>query len=247
MAWFRVDDALSDHPKVLAAGNAAMGLWVRAGAWSMKHLTDGFIPETVAALLGTPREVRALVASGLWVSAEGGYRFHAWDGRQPTKEEVEERRRVRSEAGRKGGLKSRPSKREANREASASAGLQPRSKQTGTPSRPVPSRTQIDDGDTSRPGTKVDARDTDPVEEGFQSLGFVTAAARGRVLSAVRGVLPVGVVSDAEVVDVAREILAASSGHVKHPVAYVEKACVNSPQQVRGLWEQLPHPGEVTA
>ena len=41
MTWFRVDDTLAMHPKVYAAGNAAMGLWVRAGAWSMQQLTDG--------------------------------------------------------------------------------------------------------------------------------------------------------------------------------------------------------------
>ena len=33
-AWFKVDDNLALHPKVLGAGNAAMGMWVRAGSWS---------------------------------------------------------------------------------------------------------------------------------------------------------------------------------------------------------------------
>lgn len=72
MPWFKVDDGLPDHPKVLLAGNAAMGLWVRAGAWSMKHLTDGFIPEAFVRLLGTAKEARALVTAGLWVKVEGG-------------------------------------------------------------------------------------------------------------------------------------------------------------------------------
>jgi len=43
MPWFKVDDTLAFHAKVVAAGNAAMGLWVRAGAHSMQQLTDGFI------------------------------------------------------------------------------------------------------------------------------------------------------------------------------------------------------------
>lgn len=31
MPWFKVDDTLALHGKVVAAGNPAMGLWVRAG------------------------------------------------------------------------------------------------------------------------------------------------------------------------------------------------------------------------
>lgn len=247
MPWFRVDDNLSDHPKVLTAGNPAMGLWVRAGAWSMKHLTDGFIPAAVAALLGSPRERQALVASGLWLVADGGYMFHAWDGRQPTKDEVEDRRRARSEAGRKGGLKSAASKREANGQANASgvasASVETRSKQTSTPSRPVPSPTQIDDGDTSRPGTKVDARDGDTDEE------FITQAAAelgvkdlDRLRVAFVKVL-LEPFTDAELIDLTRGVLEASASHVRHVEAYVERACVNSPGQVRDLWARLPRPG----
>lgn len=29
MPWFRVDDDFALHPKAIAAGNAALGLWVR--------------------------------------------------------------------------------------------------------------------------------------------------------------------------------------------------------------------------
>ena len=56
MPWFRVDDTFSHHAKVMAAGNAAIGLWVRAGAWSMQQLTDGFIPTHVAKQLGSRAE-----------------------------------------------------------------------------------------------------------------------------------------------------------------------------------------------
>lgn len=99
MTWFRVDDVLTFHPRVLEAGNAAIGLWVRAGAWSMSHLTDGFIPRQIARQIGSAAEVKRLVAAGLWHEVEGGYQFHAWatngDGtpRQPTREQVEAKRR----------------------------------------------------------------------------------------------------------------------------------------------------------
>ena len=68
MAWFKVDDNLDFHPKVVAAGNAAMGLWVRAGAYCASHLTDGFIPrQMIAPLGGRPRDVSKLVEVGLWI------------------------------------------------------------------------------------------------------------------------------------------------------------------------------------
>ena len=58
MAWFKVDDTFAMHEKVLAAGNSAIGLWVRSGAWSMQQLTDGFVPDHVVRALGTPKERR---------------------------------------------------------------------------------------------------------------------------------------------------------------------------------------------
>jgi hypothetical protein len=107
MVWFLVDDVLPFHERVLRAGNAAMGLWVRGGAWCSGQLTDGFIPAEVARTMGTPAEVRKLVAVGLWSpetrDGQEGYLFHAWaeDGtgqkRQPTKAEVEEKRRKERE------------------------------------------------------------------------------------------------------------------------------------------------------
>jgi len=86
--WFKVDDTLAFHAKTLAAGNAAMGLWVRAGAWSMQTLSDGFIPTQVARQLGNKREAAHLVFASLWVETEDGYRFHEWDQRQPSRAKV---------------------------------------------------------------------------------------------------------------------------------------------------------------
>jgi hypothetical protein len=64
MPWFRVDDNLAFHAKAIAAGNAAMGLWVRAGAWAMQQLTDGEIPRHMAQQMGTRGEIKRLVDSG---------------------------------------------------------------------------------------------------------------------------------------------------------------------------------------
>ena len=88
MPWFKVDDTLAHHAKVLAAGNAAVGLWVRAGAWSMQQLTDGFIPTHVARQLGSRVEACRLCDAGLWVEKDDGYLFHEWGQRQPSRVQV---------------------------------------------------------------------------------------------------------------------------------------------------------------
>ncbi|MET9291145.1 mucin-2 [Streptomyces sp. NPDC003077] len=66
MPWFKIDDTAHAHPKLLKAGNAAIGLWLRAGAYAAQHLTEGAIPGVVVQLYGTPPQVRKLVAAGLW-------------------------------------------------------------------------------------------------------------------------------------------------------------------------------------
>lgn len=104
MAWFKVDDSIPFHPKVVAAGNLAIGLWLRAGGWCAQQMTEGFIPTGMLAPLGgTPSTARKLVGAGLWDVAEGGWRFHDWHTYQPTRAEVEGRRKQRAEAGAKGG------------------------------------------------------------------------------------------------------------------------------------------------
>lgn len=90
--WFKVDDNLGFHHKVVAAGNPAMGLWVRAGSICAQQLTDGFVPDHMVAALGTPAQAARLVAVGLWDKAEGGYKFHGWEERQPSKAHVEAER-----------------------------------------------------------------------------------------------------------------------------------------------------------
>lgn len=97
MPWFKVDDTLAFHHKTVAAGNAAMGLWVRAGSWSMQTLSDGFVPDENIRLLGTTRQAQKLVDVGLWDRLPNGYAFHEWDDRQPTKAQVKADRAAAAE------------------------------------------------------------------------------------------------------------------------------------------------------
>jgi hypothetical protein len=92
MVWFYVDDNLAFHPKVIAAGNCAMGLWVRSGAWSTGALSDGYMPPNVVGQMGTQKQVHMLVQVGLWITDGSGYRFHEWNRRQLSKVDIEAKR-----------------------------------------------------------------------------------------------------------------------------------------------------------
>ena len=93
MTWFKVDDAFAFHPKAIAAGNSALGLWVRAGAWCSANLTDGALPRHMIGTLGAQkRNADRLVAVGLWRETPEGYQFTDWDQWQPSKEQVKAER-----------------------------------------------------------------------------------------------------------------------------------------------------------
>lgn len=94
MPWFPVDDGFAFHRKAVRAGNAALGLWVRAGSWSAQQTTDGFVPDDMVAVLGTSAQADRLVKAGLWTRVEDGFEFHEWSapGRNKTRAQIEEMR-----------------------------------------------------------------------------------------------------------------------------------------------------------
>ena len=144
MAWFKVDDGLDEHPKALAAGVEAMGLWVLAGSYAGRNLTDGFVPKRVLNRWVSAKRAHRLALilknSGLWdadtVDGVEGYRFHDWADRNPTRAQKAAEHRARSDAGRIGGIHSGKSRREASAKQTASALVE-------LPSRPVPTRPSL--------------------------------------------------------------------------------------------------------
>ncbi len=83
MPWFPVDDAFHSHPKARKAGDEAIGLWARAGAYCMAYLTDGFVADWW--VKGQPKglvKARRLIEAELWrrgeKDGESGYYFHDW-------------------------------------------------------------------------------------------------------------------------------------------------------------------------
>lgn len=88
MPWFRLEDNFHHHPKILKAGNAATGLWVRCGTYSAQYLTDGFILAETAHEHGKAREIDALLDSRLWVEKEDGFVMPDYLDYNPSKEQV---------------------------------------------------------------------------------------------------------------------------------------------------------------
>lgn len=83
MPDFRIADTAPEHRKLRSAGLAAAGLWALAGAYAMRELTDGWVPDYwVQTWPNGKKSGAALVAAGLWKIEERGglpgYRFHDW-------------------------------------------------------------------------------------------------------------------------------------------------------------------------
>jgi hypothetical protein len=88
VTWFRIDDQFHSHPKTLRAGNSAIGLWVRCGSYSAQHLTDGHIPADLVAIYGSVAQTTRLVAAGLWIPEDGGWKMHDFSFYNPTSDRV---------------------------------------------------------------------------------------------------------------------------------------------------------------
>ena len=93
MTWFKVDDGFWSHPKTLALSPNAIALWVRAGSYCGKHLTDGYVAAAILPMLqGDTDAADELIKAGLWKPVKKGYAFHDWEQYQDTRETVEKRR-----------------------------------------------------------------------------------------------------------------------------------------------------------
>lgn len=163
MTWFKVDDSFDFHPKAVAAGNAALGLWVRAGAYSSRQLTEGFIPTgLLSALDAKPRDAAALVRAGLWTVVDGGYRFHQWEQANPTRAKVlaereataERQRRAREKAAQSRRDEARDDDRDEQRESQGRHGPPDPTRPVSTSSGHLPSSSDLperedDDGPTT--------------------------------------------------------------------------------------------------
>lgn len=127
MPWAKLDDVFHNHPKVLKAGNEAIGMHARALSYCACYLTDGFVPDEF--VKRRHRLARRLCVAGLWARVEGGYKIHDYLDFNPSAEKVRAQREL--DQVRKDSRRNRP-------------GFQPDSARIpSAPSRPVPTQVLI--------------------------------------------------------------------------------------------------------
>ena len=217
MTWFKVDDNLAFHQKVLIAGNAAMGLWVRAGSWCGQQLSDGFVPDKVVSMLGTPKEAAALVDCRLWDRVKGGYRFHQWEDHQPTRAEVEAKR----EADRQRKADWRASK-SSQRDSARTDAVTPRGVREES-ALPVPSRP-----DPTRMTTNT--RSVSPVSDRARNAGLTD-----RGITSIINTVSLHCDIDAtaaEAIELAEHITSKAKTAPRSVPAYVRNAIENGPSEI---------------
>jgi hypothetical protein len=124
MAWVRLDDGFMRHPKAQAAGLQGRALFISGLCWCAANLTDGRIPKAMLPLLAfeagvKPAAAATLVKVGLWDEDADGYAVHDWLDYNRSRDVITDVRASRSEAGRRGGLRSGDSRRGSNDEATS--------------------------------------------------------------------------------------------------------------------------------
>lgn len=240
MTWFKVDDQFAFNIKVLTAGNAAVGLWVRAGSWSAAQLSDGLVPAPiVAALGGSADDAAALVAAGLWDAVDGGWQFHDWAEYQPTKAQVladraATRERVAKHRAKRGG--SAAGSGDGSAAGSGSGNGVTNGAGTPVPSRPDPTRPEDYHSPSlsqSRPKRASDSTDAVEVSEisarmaanrGVHDLHSVIRLVAERVDRDLDGFTACALVVD---------LLDRAKNHPDAPQRYVEACIVQSPAEVQ--------------
>lgn len=159
MPYFPVDDQFAFHPKAIIAGNEAIGVWARAGAWCKAHATGGFVPADTALAIGSKRVVGKLVAAGLWDAVDGGYRFHDWEDQAGNYDAETERSRREHERERWRERKRAQRQRERDGHGVTPGGT-PDGVPGGTPLTPSPSPSPKDLTKTSESSPDPAARET---------------------------------------------------------------------------------------
>ena len=95
MSWFKLDDGFFHHPKVVQAGRDARDLWLAAGCYCAKELTDGVIPTSCLPLLAAEAQVSdptalaaRLVTLGLLEERDDGFLIHDYLAYNPSRAKV---------------------------------------------------------------------------------------------------------------------------------------------------------------
>jgi hypothetical protein len=134
MSWACLDDQMTFNPKIVRAGNEVVGAWARMIAYSAAHLTDGVVPTSVADMIASKQLLQQMLQQGFVDVHADGYQVHDYLDFNPSAQEVKEKKRLRAEAGKRGGIKSGRNRREANASAIATAVASPENEPSPLPS-----------------------------------------------------------------------------------------------------------------
>lgn len=97
MTWGRLDDNFHSHPKTVQMGLEGAGLQARAISYAGAYLTDGFVPREWARSVAPAKVIRRLVSLGAWAEVDGGYEIVGFLDYNPSRADVEEKRRLERE------------------------------------------------------------------------------------------------------------------------------------------------------
>ena len=234
MPYFPVDDQLHSHPKAVMAGNAAMGLWVRAGSWCKNHATGGAIPTAIAESFGTKSQAKQLVTVGLWEKTPTGFQFHDWQEQAGNLDSEGELRQRAQAKERKERWKRKQADEKAAREAAERNGDAFGTRSGGVPDAsgttlPSPSPSPSNPVNNSSPVPETEARagtDEESVEEvcsrQLKNLGVDYAKVR-----TARGTHAGRIFPPTDVVRVAATILGRAAGTPNSPTGFVITAIRN--------------------
>lgn len=106
--WTRLDDKFWSDPKVEKIGNEAAGAYARMLSYCGDHLTEGRLTDGAARFITRPKVIETLAEFGFIQPHGDDWIIPNYLDFNPTKAEVEAKQKARAEAGRRGGLKSKP-------------------------------------------------------------------------------------------------------------------------------------------
>jgi len=261
MPYFPVDDQAPFHPKFIAAGNAAIGLWTRAGALCKAHASGGWLSHDAARTIGTAAEIKKLLKVNLWEHMtrddEPGYVFHDWTDSKGngTAEEETERRESEKERNRIRQAEYRARKK-AEREAEIEAELEARRngvtngvsnarRNAPVTTTPSPSPNPTDGLDMTRqPGIRPETTarlwtDQQEISEFVRArakrAGVVDLGRLGSMLATT--VEQLGPLSAHAAVVLIESLLHRARGEVRSVDGYIITCIRQSPDGVRDLYE----------
>ena len=230
MVYFPVDDQMAFHPKIVAAGNAAVGMWTRAGAWCKAHTQGGFVPDEMVGPLGGRTSARRLVTVGLWEAVGGGYRFHDWAAQAGNFDAEKEKALKEAERERWRLRKQRQREREKGSHG-VTPGVTSRVTSAVTPVTPIPIPLTTDTETPSVPQMAVTDEDEGIIRARSAALAGLGITDFGRVKAAV--VRASGRdVTDAQAMVIVADILSRAVEKVEKPQAYVLTS-------IRSSWAEI--------